>query len=1166
MDMLSCYIKKLVEPQFNRTAMKKILSVAGLLLFVFAFFQFNRDIFKDSKQKHIEFLENSPFKHTLKLSKKERKGQGLPPNKYFEREWELTMNPSTGKPEPEKVLQLQQKLSKRGPLQKVPGDAMDNKWVERGPNNVGGRTRVLLFDPNDTTHKKVYAGAVSGGLWVNLDITNANASWTQVTGVPSNMNVSCITVDPRDSSTWYLGTGEQYTFGAAVGNGVYKTTDGGSSWQQINIVAEGPGDLSGTFSKLLEGIYYINDIVAWDNGTNTEIFVGVGSHFYGDSNDPNNNLGPQSAGLYRSINGGNSWSRISDASMAYTISSFTFYYIPNDIEIGADNKLWLGCIATPDFGFSGAGAVFSSVDGENWSLMTTLANSNRVELAVSNSNANKLYALTQGTTSSGPHIYGTTDGFSSVSELSKPNDADPDIPENDFTRGQDFYDLMIEVDPNDDDILYVGGINLFRSIDGASSWSQISKWHSGISGGFPVVHADQHAMTFRPGASNEAVFGNDGGVYYCSSLSTANTTSSTTNSVNSDYNVTQFYYTAMGPNSSEEFFLGGTQDNGTPFFSDPTSQNSIDISGGDGAACFVDQVGASYLIVSYVYNNSYGLYNFILNEWRTINSDSENDGDFINQAALDSNLDILYTNGSSGSTSKLYRYSNLLNISSTGSALKRSLTDDLLVSSPTAITVSNYTTTSSTLLVGTQTGELLKVTNANTDPIWTDISDSNFLGSISDVEFGNSENEIFVSFHNYGVSSIWYSKDGGATWSEKEGDLPDIPVKAILSNPIESGEVIIGTELGVWKTTNWNDASPTREQSYNGMSDVKVTDFEYRADGYAVMAATHGRGLFSGVFTATTPTFALSTTESSTKILETKAVSFQVDYEVFAGFDEAVAVSVSGNPTGSVVTFSPESPITMNSNGSFEFTVTPNEEYETKTYSLEVSVTSSSETKTIGVLLEVDLDIDNDGLDAKDDNCIEVANPDQLDSDNDGMGDVCDDDDDNDGILDFNDNSPLVSNPDQLDTDNDGEGDASDTDDDNDDILDDDDNCPLVFNPDQLDVDEDNIGDICDDNIKIDPIQPKGFTPNNDGINDEWVIEKLEEMYPNNELEIYNRSGQLVYKAKPYKNDFTGDSNIPGNMQKLPVGSYMYILKSGEPVADFYPEAYVKKGWIYLKY
>ena len=152
------------------------------------------------------------------------------------------------------------------------------------------------------------------------------------------------------------------------------------------------------------------------------------------------------------------------------------------------------------------------------------------------------------------------------------------------------------------------------------------------------------------------------------------------------------------------------------------------------------------------------------------------------------------------------------------------------------------------LLVGTETGKLLRVLNTNTSPIWSEISGPSFIGSISDIEYGDSENEIFVTFHNYGVSSIWYSSNAGVSWIDKEGDLPDFPVKAILYNPLALDEVIIGTELGVWKTENWKDASPSWQQTYNGMSDVKVTDLQYRKDGDMVLAATFGRGLFSGVF------------------------------------------------------------------------------------------------------------------------------------------------------------------------------------------------------------------------------------------------------------------------------------------------------------------------------
>ena len=107
------------------------------------------------------------------------------------------------------------------------------------------------------------------------------------------------------------------------------------------------------------------------------------------------------------------------------------------------------------------------------------------------------------------------------------------------------------------------------------------------------------------------------------------------------------------------------------------------------------------------------------------------------------------------------------------------------------------------------------------------------------------------------------------------------------------------------------------------------------------------------------------------------------------------------------------------------------------------------------------LDSDNDGVADDSDNCVDIANINQLDTDMDGLGDVCDTDDDGDGVLDSEDNCPLSVNPDQLDTDGDGLGDICDTDDDGDGISDQEDNCPLTPNPDQADWDNNGIGDIC---------------------------------------------------------------------------------------------------------
>jgi len=268
--------------------------------------------------------------------------------------------------------------------------------------------------------------------------------------------------------------------------------------------------------------------------------------------------------------------------------------------------------------------------------------------------------------------------------------------------------------------------------------------------------------------------------------------------------------------------------------------------GGDGAYSFIDKDGA-YAIASYVYNN-YNRYNLpYTGSGVVISSDSSPySGNFINPADLDDNLDILYTNYSKGSTYVIAKFANLL-----GSPIKTELTNDLLTGEPTAFKVSPFTTNSTKLFVGTNNGKLLKIESANSaGPAWTSIGDPNFLGSISDIAFGASENEILVSFHNYGITSVWFSADGGANWEEKEGNFPDIPVKAIMMNPLNNDEVIIGTELGVWRTSNFKDASPSWSQSFNGMSNVKVTSFSFRTADNTVMATTYGRGMFTGQFAA----------------------------------------------------------------------------------------------------------------------------------------------------------------------------------------------------------------------------------------------------------------------------------------------------------------------------
>ena len=116
---------------------------------------------------------------------------------------------------------------------------------------------------------------------------------------------------------------------------------------------------------------------------------------------------------------------------------------------------------------------------------------------------------------------------------------------------------------------------------------------------------------------------------------------------------------------------------------------------------------------------------------------------------------------------------------------------------PTAFVASPYT--NNRVLVGTALGKIIRLNNANATPTWTDISMPGAIGAVSDIRYGASENDIMVTFHNYGVNSVWYTADGGSNWVSKEGDLPDMPVKCILQNPLSPDEVIVGTELGCGK-------------------------------------------------------------------------------------------------------------------------------------------------------------------------------------------------------------------------------------------------------------------------------------------------------------------------------------------------------------------------------
>ncbi len=931
------------------------------------------------RENHVKLLTNHPYQKRVELSKKERMKLGIPPNAYYDQKFLNEINPITGRTHKENVYELQNFLAKTKIVKRSPGDGTDNSWTERGPNNVGGRTRAIIFDPNDTSNETVFAGGVSGGLWKNTNISNPNSAWSLI-GIPENLSVSSIAVDPNNSQIFYVGTGESFTGPNTNGNGLWKSIDGGSTWNKVFGGSKGPsffssnailkvntpssisreykvvlatpkkdftrpitgelalvndgidntGDACETIinttivsgriamietgscefttkifeaqragaiaviimnningtpqiqniidgsinipvfmigksdgelfkntlrkssvnvtllesgvdfnGTILPGVQNINDVLVRNNAGTSEIYISVGTASAYDAD-----LGVGSVGIYKSVDGGASFTLLNLPAVSGSVLE------PNNIELAIDNSIYLS-VNNKTLSGVGKSAILRSNDGVNFTILQKFNNGFRTEISLSSLTNGVGYALIERLATTSPvKIYRTTDGFKNITEVNLPNDIDTGIPANDFTRGQAGYNLLIKVDPRNDSNVYVGGIDLFKSINNGTNWTQISRWHNGISGSLDVVHADQHEIAFANNSSATMLFSNDGGVYY------SNNAGATIKPRKKNYNTLQFYNIGVAPTNAftGDYFLAGAQDNGTQLFENAPAtspSSSSEASGGDGAYSFFDTDGHDqYYITNYVYNRVITLYDYKTDRTISINTENDNKGDFINQEELDSNLNILYANYSSGKNFIIRRYANLL--SNPSAIVKTSLTNNLLNAEPSVLKISPFTTTNSLLLAGLKNARLLKISNANNTSItWKDISGPNFIGTISDIEFGTNENEIFVTMQNYGVQSIWYTNNGGKNWSEKEGDFPDIPVLAILQNPLNTKEVIIGTELGVWKTNDFSINSPKWVHSYNGMSNVAVTDMDLRDDN-TVFVSTYGRGVFSGKFTGAT--------------------------------------------------------------------------------------------------------------------------------------------------------------------------------------------------------------------------------------------------------------------------------------------------------------------------
>ena len=723
-------------------------------------------------------------------------------DKAIEQEFEKTKDPKLNTVPRERLKDARKIASQKLALKNAVSSL---NWQERGPDNVGGRTRAILFDQNDPTQNTVFAAGVSGGLWKTTNIKSTNPNWKAINDFFENIAITCIIQDPANSAIMYFGTGEGWFNSDAVkGMGIWKTTDKGNTWTQLQ-------------STDNQFFTYVQDMEIDQNG-NLYASTLVG-------------------GVQRSADRGNTWQQVVGFSVGAGNDNRAA-----DLEIAANGTIY----AT--LGIRSSGAIFKSASGDRntWQNITPSGTFQRIEIACAPTDANRIYALCQGSNSNDvTDIYRSDNGGSTWITLPVPkivNQSSPEV----FTRGQGWYNLIAAVDPNNANVICIGGVDALRSTDAGNTWEQITTWSLHSASDFTAaqnIHGDHHAIVYAPGNSSTALWGTDGGLYYTTDLNNFNKKPNFTPK-NKGYNVTQFYSCAIHPNSSVNYFLGGTQDNATRQFTTAGLDNTTTVGGGDGGFCHINQKDPNIQIISYLYNNYY------------VSIDGGNTfagkffghtGKFINPTDYDDNIDKLYA---SDNSNKYLRWNDP---AKAGNSRDEVTVSEFKGASPTSVLVSPNV--NNRVYFGLNNGSVVRVDNAHSGTSHTGlIVRERGIGSVVcvEVEKGNEDHALAI-YSNYGVESIWETLDGGTSWRSCQGDLPDMPVRWAMFAPDNPDQVLIATELGIWQTADLNGTATVWIPASEGLANVRVDMLQYRPSDDLIIAATHGRGMFSATYTLIQP-------------------------------------------------------------------------------------------------------------------------------------------------------------------------------------------------------------------------------------------------------------------------------------------------------------------------
>ena len=665
-------------------------------------------------------------------------------------------------------------------------------WQQEGPTNIGGRITCLKIHP--TNQNIIFAGCPGGGLFKT---TNAGATWIPVFDDQPFLSISCITFDPTNPSIMYVGTGDpDIPFTSLIGNGVYKSTDGGISWNNIGLNQQG----------------IITQILVNPLNTNMIYASAMGTPMVRDFN----------RGIYKTNNGGSSWNQILSIDNQTGVSDMMMDFTnPNIIYASAWSRIRTN---TESMGFSNSSRIYKTTNGGNaWSILSNgLPNTKlaRFGICMSKQNANKIYVSVCDSTYNLENIYVSTNGGALFTAL--PGSANA----SGLYSGFGWYFGKLTVNPSNDNEILIAGVEHYKSSDGGISFAlnQPPWWNYN-------PHADIHDIQFK--SSSNYIIATDGGLY------------ETFDDGGNWYKLddipnTQFYKVNYNPFNSNEY-LGGAQDNGTMSGGLTSGVNNwIRIFGGDGFQPRIDNTDSQ---IMYAETQNGGLY-VSMDAGSSFNGFSN----FIDGNDR-RNWDMPYVFGGNSNSimyTGTYRvYKNTQNPFEDWTPISGDLTDGIIYAERfhNISCVDNSSLNSNYIYAGTSDGN-----------VWRSLDDGNTWDSLqmtlpyryvtSVHSSPNILNNVYVTHSGYRynqyIPHIHKSINNGTSWIDISGDLPQAGINDMVVLPGNENILFVATDIGVYYTIN---SGINWMRLGNNMPIMVIWDLEYNPNTNKLIAGTYARGI-----------------------------------------------------------------------------------------------------------------------------------------------------------------------------------------------------------------------------------------------------------------------------------------------------------------------------------